>query len=102
MVRLVAKFRSFFRNLFFSGRVESDLDEEVWSHLEMLTEEHIQAGMPVQEAERAARIELGGMDQVKDRVREVRMGNWLHSVFCDCRFALRQFRKNPGFTAMAV
>ena len=102
MVRLVAKVRSFFRNLFFSRRLESDLDQEVRSHLEMLTEENIRAGMPMQEAERAARLELGGLDQVKDRVREVRIGNCLHSVFSDSRFALRQFRKNPGFTAIAV
>jgi predicted permease len=102
LLPLVAKVRSFFRNLFFSRRVESDLDQEVRSHLEMLTEENIRAGMPAQEAERAARIELGSLDQVKDRVREVRIGNWLHSVFSDCRFALRQFRKNPGFTAIAV
>lgn len=100
---LVAKARSFFRNLFFSRRVENDLDEEMRSSLEMLTEENIRAGMPPQEAQRAARIELGGgLDQAKDRVREVRIGNWLHSVYSDCRFALRQFRKNPGFTAIAV
>lgn len=100
---LIAKARSFFRNLLFSHRVESDLDEEVQSALDMLTEENIHAGMSAREAERAARIELGGgLDQVKDHVREVRIGNWPHSVFSDCRFALRQFRKNPGFTAIAV
>jgi predicted permease len=102
MVLLVAKVRSFFRNLFFSRHVESDLDQEIRSHLEMLTDENIRAGMPPEEAQRAARIELGGMDQVKEQVHEVQIGNWLYSVFSDCRFALRQFRKNPGFTAVAV
>ena len=102
MPPLVAKVRSFFRNLFFSRRVESDLDREVRSHLDMLTEENLRAGMTALEAERAARIELGGLDQVKDQVRDVRMGNWLRSAFSDCRFAFRQCRKNPGFTAIAV
>jgi predicted permease len=98
----VAKVRSFFRNLLFSRHVESDLDQEVRSHLEMLKEENILAGMPADEAERAARMEVGSLDRVKDRVREVRIGNWILSVFSDGRFALRQFRKNPGFTAITV
>ncbi len=99
---LFAKARSFLRNLFLSRRVEEDLDQEVHSHLEMLTEENIRAGMSPQEAQRAARIELGGIEQVKEQVREERLGNWLQSVLSDCHYALRQFRKNPVFTAVAV
>jgi hypothetical protein len=82
--------------------VEVDLDEEVRSHLELLIEENIHAGMPPEEAQRAARIELGGIEQVKELVREERIGNWLYSVISDCRYGLRQFRKNPGFTAAAI
>ncbi len=39
---------------------------------------------------------------MKDQVREERLGHWLQSVAADCRYALRQLRKNPGFTAVAV
>ncbi len=99
---LVVKARSFLRNLFSSRRVDVDLDQEVYSHLEMLTDENIRAGMPLKEAQRAARIELGGIEQVKEQVREVRIGNWLHSVMSDCRYGVRQLRKNPGFTIVAV
>jgi putative ABC transport system permease protein len=99
---LLAKFRSLLQNIFSSRRAETDLDQEVQSHLAMLTEEKLRAGMAPEEAERAARIELGGIEQVKEQVREQRLGNWLHSVVSDCRFALRQLRKNPAFTAMAV
>ncbi len=99
---LFVKVRTFLRNLFSSRRVEADLDQEIHSHLEMLTEENIRAGMSPQEAHRAARIELGGIEQVKEQVRDERLGNWLHSVLSDCRYALRQFRKNPVFTAVAV
>jgi putative ABC transport system permease protein len=99
---LFMKVRSFLRNLFLSRRVEIDLDQEVHSHLEMLTEENICAGMSAEEAQRAARIELGGIEQVKEQVREERMGNWLHSVISDCRYGLRQLRNNPGATAVMV
>jgi len=99
---LFVKGRSFLRNLFSTRRVEVDLDQEVHSYLKMLTEENIRAGMAPQEAARAAQIELGGVEQVKEQVREERIGNWLHSVLSDCRYGLRQLRKNPGFTAVAV
>ncbi len=101
-MQLFVKVRSLLRNLFSSLGVEVDLDEEVHAHFEMLTEENIRAGMPPSEAQRVARIELGGIEQVKEQVREERIGNSLHSVLSDCRFGVRQLRKNPGFTAVAV
>jgi len=99
---LLVKARSFLRNLFLSRRVEVDLDQEVHSHLEMLTAENIRAGMPPHQAQRAARIELGGIEQVKEQVREVGIGNWLRSVISDCRYGLRQLRKSLGATAVMV
>ncbi len=101
-MRLLVKFQGFLRNLFFRHRVEVDLDQEVHSHLELLAAENIRAGMPPEEARRAARIELGGIEQVKEQVREERLGNWLRSVFSDCRYGLRQLRKNPGATSVMV
>jgi putative ABC transport system permease protein len=99
---LFLKARSFLRNLFSSHRLEADLEEEVRSHLELLTAENVRAGMAPNQAQRAARIELGGVEQLKEEVREERLGNWLHSVCSDCCFALRQLRKSPAFTVVAV
>jgi hypothetical protein len=96
------KVRSFLRNLFSSRHVATDLDAEVRAHLELLTEENLRAGMSLQEAQRRARIELGGIDQVKEQVSEIRLGNWLHSVLSDCRYGARSLRKSPGYTAVAV
>src|SRR6267142_4326097 len=97
---LFAKVQSFLRNFFSSRHV--DIDQEVHAHLELLTAENIRAGMPPHEAQRAARIELGGIEQVKEQVREQRLGNWLHSVRSDCRYGLRQLRKSSGATAVMV
>jgi predicted permease len=101
-MRFLVKTKSFLRNLFSTRLVESDLDEEVHSHLELLAEENIRAGMAPEEARRAARIELGGIEQVKEQVREKRSGSLLHSVLSDCRYGLRQFRKNSGATAVMI
>ena len=89
--------RSFLRNLFLSDRVDADLDEEVHSHLKVLARQNLHAGMQEVEAQRRARIE-----QFKEQVREERLGNWLHSIVSDFRFTLRQLRKSPGFTAVAI
>jgi hypothetical protein len=58
--------------------------------------------MAPNEARRAALIELGGVERVKEQVRQQHIGTWLHSVLCDCRFALRQLRKNPGIAVTIV
>jgi putative ABC transport system permease protein len=99
---LLVKVQSFLRNLFLFRRVDADLDQEVHTQLEILTEENLRAGMPPEEARRAARIEFGGIEQVKEEVREKRIGNWVHSVISDCRYGLRQLRKNPGATTVMV
>ncbi|HUN64403.1 MAG TPA: ABC transporter permease [Candidatus Sulfotelmatobacter sp.] len=94
--------RAFFRNLFSSRAIDADLDNEVRSHLQMLIDENLSAGMPPEEAQRAARLELGGIEQVKEQVREQRLANCLHSILSDSRFALRQLRKSPAFTSVAI
>src|SRR5215475_65448 len=99
---LFAKTASFFRNLVSTRHVDGDLDREVRAHLDLLIEEKIRAGLTRHDAERAARLELGGVEQIKEQVRDQRLGNWLQSVLADCRYALRQLRKHPGFTAVAI
>lgn len=99
---VLAKARSFLKNLFLVRRVEQDLDLEVRSHLQLLIDENLRAGMLPREAQRAARIELGGAEQVKQQVREQRLGDSLHSWMSDFRFGARQLYKNPGFTLTVV
>jgi predicted permease len=99
---LFRKSRNFFLNIFSARQIESDLDQEVQAHLAMLTAENLQSGMPADEAHRAALLELGGLEQVKEQVRDERIGNWFHSVICDGRYGFRQLRKNTASTLVAV
>src|SRR5687768_5810110 len=91
-----------FRNLSRHGAVERDLDDEVHAHFELLVDEYRATGMEDAAARRAARLELGGTGQVKDAVRDVRRGIWLEHFWRDLRYALRTFRRSPGFAATAV
>src|SRR5437879_5367828 len=93
---------SLLRNLFKRSRVERDLDEELRAYVELLTEQKVAGGMGAYEARRTARIELGGIEQVKEEVRQVRRGRMLEELMQDLHYGIRTLRKNPAFTAIAV
>jgi putative ABC transport system permease protein len=101
-MRAFTRVRSTLRSLFRKPELNQDLDEELLSIVELLAAEKIQAGMSPEQARREARLELGGPEQVKDRVREARLGARLDSYLLDARYAFRTLGKNPGFTAVAV
>jgi hypothetical protein len=67
-------------NPFHRERKERDLDDELRFYVETLAEEKTRAGMPPDEALRAAKIQLGGIEQVKEQVRDIRPGAWVGTL----------------------
>ena len=99
---IFARLAAFLRNLFRRKHIDSDLDAELRSYTDLLTDENRAQGLAPDEARRTAQIDSGGIEQVKEAVRDSRSTAFLDSVIQDLRYALRLFRKSPAFTAAAI
>lgn len=101
-MKLWSRLKSTCRNLFRKPRVENQLNDEIRAYVGMIADERIAAGMPASEAGRVAQAESGGVEQVKQAVRDQRAGAGLERFWQDVRFGLRQLGHNPGFTLSAI
>src|SRR3989338_4044709 len=90
------------RSLFRSRQVEHELNEELQFHLEHKIEEGIANGLPPSEARYAAMRAMGGLEQRKEEMRDMRGIRWLTDFVADVRFAIRSLRRTPGLTAFVV
>ncbi len=91
-----------FRQMFSRRRMTDDLSEEMQQHIEEKIEALVANGMPREEAIHAARRAFGNATLLEQRSREVWMWPLVESIWADIKFALRQLRKSPGFTAVVV
>jgi predicted permease len=94
--------RSALTNLLRKEQVERQLDNELRAYVEMVADEKVAAGVSAPEARRSTLAELGGIEQVKQTVRDHRAGASLESIWSDLRYGWRQLLRNPGFTAAVV
>src|SRR5437660_5705488 len=93
---------AFWRNLFRKGNVEQELSDELAYASHALAEKKITEGLSEVEARRQAAMQLGGVEQLKEKIREAKAGYYMEGVVRDLRYAGRMFFKNPGFTAVAI
>lgn len=98
----MSRVKSLIRNLWHKQRVDAELDDEVRSYVELVTDERIAAGMSRDEARRTALAELGGIEQIKEAVRENRAGAAIELIWRDLRHGMRLLLKSPGFALVAT
>ena len=89
-------------NLFRKESLDRDLDEEIAAYEDLLAAERHADGLRPGDARRAARLDLGGADAVKEAVRDVRGGSSLESLGRDVRYAFRTLGRSPGFTIFTL
>lgn len=90
------------RALLFPRQMDAELDEELQFHVEMQSRKNLAAGLSPEEARRQARMQFGGMESAKEECREARGIHFVQRAWRDTRYALRSFRRTPGFTAVAL
>ena len=101
-MKYLHRLASVLRWVFHRSRAETRLDDELRSVVEMSAAAKIRDGVAPEIAWREARLEFGGIEQVKEQVRERRHGHFLDEIARDVRYAVRMFKRAPGFTAVIV
>lgn len=99
---MIRYFRVLWRNFHHREELNEDLNEELGAYFDEIVADKVNSGKVREDALREARRELGGMEQVKQTVRDGRTGAFLETLIQDLRFALRTLVRNSGFSTVIV
>jgi putative ABC transport system permease protein len=99
---LLRNIASGIRSLFQKKRADRELDEELRGFMDMAAEENVKQGRTQKDALRAVRLERGSLEAAKELVRSAGWESLLETFWQDLCYGLRQLRRNPGFTVVAV
>ena len=97
-MKLLRRIRYFFQR----DRLDADLAEEIEFHQSMVQREFEESGVSPDEAARRGRRTMGAISQMREDSRAVWIWPWLQSIWQDIEYALRGFRRQPGFALVAV
>ena len=98
----IRNFAGWFRALFRKQKLDVNMDDEMRLHIELQTQQNIEAGMEPERARYAAMLQFGCTESIKETCREQRGVVWVETLWRDLRYASRMLLKTPGFSAIAI
>jgi putative ABC transport system permease protein len=101
-MRIADRIGIWLRSIAGRSRMENEMSEELRFHVEAYANDLEKRGVSREEAYRRARVEFGSVERSKEECREARGLGFVDTAAQDLRYAVRMFRKNLGFTAVAV
>src|SRR5215469_11138051 len=87
---------------FGAARREREWNAEFEAHLQLHIEDNLRAGMSAEEARRQALLKFGGIEPVKESMRDNSGFVWLDAMLRDIQYALRGLRRSPGFAVTTI